>query len=345
MWDGILQTLPNFSTVGGLVQFSKKNKDHRRSIAASLVQGVYILERDRKHNRHGPQALAPPWWGSFHFQLRGVLVTNDDPSIFGAIYEFEFPAFSSNYLSENPPRFVIAFRGTIKALSNLKQDLEMNFQVFCNRLQQNPRFEIAMQEVKKRVDEVGAANIWLAGHSSGSAIALLAGKNMAKMGFLIETYLFNPPFSSVPIQKIKNPNRKLGIRLMSSVITAGVAVMVKDHCQRSHQDNLFVALSAWEPYLFVNRYDHICSEYIGYFEHRKRMMEIGAGGIGRLATQNSLVSLISGVLGNDSEPVHLLPSANLIVNERPPQNFKQDHGIHQWWSPNFISRSEQYQFR
>ncbi|KAF9609463.1 hypothetical protein IFM89_016462 [Coptis chinensis] len=40
------------------VQGSWENAHHRRSVAASLVQGVYVLERDRQENRQGPHALA-----------------------------------------------------------------------------------------------------------------------------------------------------------------------------------------------------------------------------------------------------------------------------------------------
>ncbi|KAF9598270.1 hypothetical protein IFM89_026101, partial [Coptis chinensis] len=40
------------------VTTAQKNEHHRRSVAASLVQGVYVLERDRQENRQGPYALA-----------------------------------------------------------------------------------------------------------------------------------------------------------------------------------------------------------------------------------------------------------------------------------------------
>ncbi|KAK7846143.1 hypothetical protein CFP56_008347 [Quercus suber] len=39
----------------------KNNMDHRRSVLASLVKRVYILERDRQQHRHESQALAPSW--------------------------------------------------------------------------------------------------------------------------------------------------------------------------------------------------------------------------------------------------------------------------------------------
>uniref|UniRef100_A0A5B6ZBU8 Putative Lipase class 3-related protein n=1 Tax=Davidia involucrata TaxID=16924 RepID=A0A5B6ZBU8_DAVIN len=322
-----------------------KNIHHRRSVAASLVKGVYILERDRQQKRKGHQVLAPPWWDFFHFQLMHTLVDDADLSIFGAIYEFKFPASNYNYLAKNPPRFVVAFRGTINKPGTRSQDLKLNLQVICNGLQKSSRFQLAMQAVQNMVAVAGAANIWLAGHSLGSAIALLAGKNMVKMHCPVETYLFNPPFSSAPIERIKNQKLKHGIRFVSSVITAGVAVAVKGHRQRSQQNNSFVGLSAWVPYLFVNPSDPICSEYIGYFEHREKMVEIGAGRIGRLATQNSTASLMYGVLGKDSEPLHLLPSAYLTINLSSSQDLKKDHGIHQWWRPNFYSRSKLHQFR
>ncbi|KAA8520958.1 hypothetical protein F0562_011631 [Nyssa sinensis] len=61
----------NFNQSGPLhlINVDWRNEDHRRSIAASLVQGVYVLERDRQENRQGSQALAPPWWEFFHFRL------------------------------------------------------------------------------------------------------------------------------------------------------------------------------------------------------------------------------------------------------------------------------------
>ncbi|KAF9596372.1 hypothetical protein IFM89_009720 [Coptis chinensis] len=40
------------------VTTARKNAHHRRSVAASLVQGVFVLERDCQENRQGPHALA-----------------------------------------------------------------------------------------------------------------------------------------------------------------------------------------------------------------------------------------------------------------------------------------------
>jgi hypothetical protein len=55
---------------------------------ASLVQDMYILERDRQCSRQGPNAHASAWWRFFHFELRQVLIDAVDSSIFGAVYVF-----------------------------------------------------------------------------------------------------------------------------------------------------------------------------------------------------------------------------------------------------------------
>ncbi|XVF10061.1 hypothetical protein REPUB_Repub07fG0151000 [Reevesia pubescens] len=322
-----------------------KNFHHRRSVAASLVQGVYILERDRQQNRQALQALAPPWWDYFNFQLVRVLVDDVDSSVFGAIYEFKSFTSKCNHSAQNAPNYVIAFRGTIKKSDTRSRDLKLDLLCIRNRLHESSRFQLAMQAVLSIVAVAGTSSIWLAGHSLGSAISLLAGKNVTMMGYSVGAYLFNPPFFSVPVEIIKNEKLKHGIRFTSSIVKAGLAVAVKGSHQRPKQDDPFVLLSAWIPYLFVNPADPICSGYIGYFEHRKKMEKIGAGKIERIATQNSIGSLLSGSLKSDSEPLHLLPSAYLTINLIRSPDFKRAHGIHQWWDPSFDGQSELHEYR
>ncbi|KAF8392208.1 hypothetical protein HHK36_022550 [Tetracentron sinense] len=346
--EGVMATMREYFSLSGplhLTVVDWKCANHQRSVAASLVQGVYILERDRQHNRQGPQALAPPWWEFFHFRLRRQLVDDADFSIFGAIYEFKSPPSNSNHSTQDAPRYVIAFRGTItKPYSS--RDLILIQDVFLNRLHRSSRFETAIQAVQNMVaHEVGDSNIWLAGHSLGSAMAMLSGKNMAKKGIFLKAFLFNPLYFSTPIEEIKVEKLKQGIRVVSSVIRAGISVALKGNQERSRSDDQFVALSVWVPFLFVNPNDRFCCEYIGYFEHRKKMEEIGAGCVGRVATQNSIRGLFLSAIGNESEPLHLLPSANLTVNLSPSLDFKQAHGIQQWWKLNLSLQSKLYQYR
>ncbi|CAL0311389.1 unnamed protein product [Lupinus luteus] len=323
------------------------NMYHRKSVAASLVQGVYTLEKDRQGQRYGVNALAPPWWLFFNFQLLHTLVDDVDSSIFGAIYELKPPPYNCSYNLHQNSRFVIAFRGTITKRDSVSRDLKLDMRCVINGLHQTSRAQIAIQAVGNMVTSVGGSNIWLAGHSLGSSMAMLAGKTMAKCGIFIESFLFNPPYISAPIEKIKDKNLKHGLRVASSMIAAGLTIVVKGKQQQQRSlptSNPFAALSEWVPCLFVNPSDPICSEYKGYFEHRNKMEEIGAGKIERLATQNSIGCLVMGAFGKESEPLHLIPSAYLTVNLSPSKEFKEHHGIHQWWKPEMHLQSNLYKY-
>lgn len=315
---------------------------HRRSIAACLVQAVYILECDRQEHREGQATLAPSWWEAFHFELTRKLVDDADLSIFGAIFEYKPPPSIPSASLPNAPRFVMAFRGTVTKKETVGRDIALDLRLIQNSLHQTTRFEIAMQAVRNTISAVGSSRIWLAGHSLGSAVASLAGRNMAKAGILLDAYLFNPPFLSAPIERIRDQKVRHGLRIASSLVTVGLSFALESKQERSSLEDPFAALSSWVPNLFVNPRDHICSEYIGYFEHRKNMEDLGVGIIEKLATRNSLGDLVLRAFGKESEPLHLLPSANLTVNLSPSPDFKRAHGIHQWWRPDLHLQTKKY---
>ncbi|RWW70413.1 hypothetical protein BHE74_00021909 [Ensete ventricosum] len=196
-----------------------------------------------------------------------------------------------------------------------------------------------MKAVRALVSDYGHQNVWIAGHSLGAAIGTHAGKTMANEGTNLKAFLFNPPFISIPIEWIKDEKVKEGILIAKNLMTAGLALFMKGP---RHKSDSFAKLSSWVPYLFVNRADGICSSYVSYFDHRKKMEEIGVGDIGKLATQNSVKDLCLSAFGRESESSHLLPSANLTVNSSPAPDFKHAHGIHQWWSPDADLRSKVY---
>ncbi|EES04943.2 hypothetical protein BDA96_05G147200 [Sorghum bicolor] len=324
------------------------NCEHnRRSVAASLVQAVYVLERDRQLSRLSVEALAPAWWEFFHFELIRKLIDDADMSIFGAIFEFNPPS-SEEASVANAPRFVIAFRGTITEKDTISRDISLDLHLVQNGLHRTSRFNIAMQAVQNVASVFPGSTIWLAGHSLGAGMAILTGRNMVKKGVFLESFLFNPPFVAAPIERIRDERVKHGFRIARSVITAGLTIAMKakteGNSQRSVGEESFSILSSWTPYLFVNPGDHICSEYIGYFQHRKNMEDLGAGFIEKLATQNSIGDLFFKALGWESEPLHLLPSADLIVNVSPSSDFKYAHGISQWWQPELNLQSSKYRY-
>ncbi|XP_076952547.1 GDSL esterase/lipase At4g10955-like [Bidens hawaiensis] len=330
-----------------LNSFDWRNTFHRRSVAASLVQGVYILERDRQRRTIGNEheTHAAPWYERFHFQLNHVLVDETDLSYFGAIYELKYAHPFFHQSTPLPPRFVVAFRGTITRSLTKSEDMNLNFKCIFDKLEQSPRFRTAFEAVANIVTVYGSGSVWLAGHSLGASIAMLAGRIMAKSRFQIETYLFNPPYISVPIEKlISNQTVKHGVRIAGSFITAGIAAVMKRKDSDPDLDP-FVVLSEWTPYVFVNPSDPICAEFIGYFQHRDKMERIGVGKIERVATRYTIAGVVAGAFGGYSERLHILPTAYLTVNLSPSDGFKQAHGIHQWWQQHFQWQSKLYKFK
>ncbi|KAI3914283.1 hypothetical protein MKW92_049692 [Papaver armeniacum] len=250
-------------TLSGLSRLTTvdwESEHYRRCIAASLVKGVYVMEDDRQTKREGSKALAPPWWEFFDFQLLDKLMDDVDWSIFGAV--FEFKPKSNNYdYPKGAPRYVIAFRGTVLTEDTAVRDILLDINVFMNNLHHKSRFGVAMQAVEKMVSLSGASNIWLAGHSLGSAIAMLAGKTMAKRGILLVSYLFNPPFVAFLFENIGT----------SRWLTYGK----KDNQEKQPPEHLCKDLSLWVPNLFLHPADVICSGFIKYFELREKMRSSG----------------------------------------------------------------------
>lgn len=327
----------NFNSIGPLhlTVVDWDNEHHRRSVAASLVAGVYILERDRQENRDANHALAPPWWEFFNFRLLRQLVDDVDHSIFGAIFEYELKTSPSDHSKKGAPHFVIAFRGTLTSRDSVIRDIELDLHIIRQGFHKATRSRIAIQTVRDMVASSQNRNIWLAGHSLGAAMAIIAGKEVAVTGTFLETFLFNPPFISAPIERIKNEGVKHGIRVAGSVITAGLAfaMSVKKPQQKNRSVQTFSSLATWVPNLYVHPADHICSEYIGYFQHREKMEKLGVGQIEKLATQHSLGGLLMTAYGKEAEPFHLLPSACLTINLAAAPDLKKAHALQQWWQP------------
>ncbi|KAG6655937.1 GDSL esterase/lipase At4g10955-like [Carya illinoinensis] len=329
------------------------NADHRRSAISSLVQGVYVLESERENSTN-----AQPWYESFKFQLVEPL-KRDDQSIFGAIYKYigKYPAPDSDVL----PRYVIAFRGTVdfKRPNILINDIMLNVKVARNEPEESSCFTLAMDRVKRLVKENGAPNVWLAGHSLGAAIALIVGRNMMlKQNCSLEAYLFNPPYISFPIEKylgtsMVKDKEKL-VRIARGIFKIGLAVAAECQINPQMQEqkaDTFCLLSRWTPHLFVNPGDFVCSEYIAYFNDRletgPQMMKLSKKGC---TTVNLLLHFAWGKDLKDA--MHLLPSADLTVNQSRPRektaandfikNFKRAHELCQWWHREVRCQSTRY---
>ncbi|ESQ31962.1 hypothetical protein EUTSA_v10005574mg [Eutrema salsugineum] len=311
------------------------NSYHRTSVASSLVKGVYTMETDRKKKRVGREARAKPWWDFFHFTLLEELFDPNDKSIYGAVYEYElYNLYQNTPHLRVAPRYVIAFRGTSLRLKTIYCDVKLDLRCFFNCLHRGARFVHAIEAITNMVGKHQESAIWLAGHSLGAGLALLAGKTMIKSGYFLESYIFNPPISSIPLDQLLQSQRlKSVLRIAESVLKSTLTLLLKD-LQLEEDDP---RLASWTPYLYVNSQDIICSEYIGYFKHKTIMSKIGVSKIESRGARSSIRSLLvqrrrtSSPSDLSTEPLHLLLSADMTINRNNPSESKTVHGLHQWW--------------
>ncbi|CAA7402472.1 unnamed protein product [Spirodela intermedia] len=311
---------------------------HRRSVAACLVQATYVLEHDRRNNCGQHNALAPAWWQFFGFQLLEKLSDEGD-SFFGAVFKLERSSLPA-------PAYVVAFRGTI---TTCFEDLKHNIHLFLHKLHNSCRTKVAVEAVRSRIAPAGSvsggggAGVWLAGHSLGSSVAMAVGKALATEGVFLESFLFNPPYLSLPLHTIKNQNVKNMLEI-TNIIGKSVIVFVAETFGDSSVAALFEIISGWVPSLFVNPSDVICAEYIEYFKVRERMAENELGFVRRTFARASISATILTICGEETAALHLLPSAELHVSSCATSDRIADHSIEQWWRSDLVVTSRRYHY-
>ncbi|KAL9327907.1 hypothetical protein ACSQ67_002910 [Phaseolus vulgaris] len=87
-------------------------------------------------------------------------------------------------------------------------------------------------------------------------------------------------------------------------------------------------------------FDQIFKEHL---DDVTKMEEIGAGSIEKLGIQTSLGCLLGALEKESDEPLHLIPSASLMVNHAHSRDFREAHGIHQW-KADLCLESKLYQY-
>uniref|UniRef100_A0A0D3GRV4 Fungal lipase-like domain-containing protein n=1 Tax=Oryza barthii TaxID=65489 RepID=A0A0D3GRV4_9ORYZ len=323
-------------------------EEHRRCVAACLVKGVYIIENDSTRRRVHTNALAPPWWENFGFNLLDVIrddSDHDDQFIIGAIYEHVPPLGEPAHPLS--PHYVVAFRGTMISHPKALIDLYLDAKIMVNTLKESKRSRLANTAVKKLVATIdkgmggacghgtaGSCIVWLAGHSLGASLALDVGRAMmVEQGYNLPTFLFNPPQVSptpaidvlLPIEKAQKAKRD--IYAVSYFVKAGLGKVLNPHKER--MENLFKRLSPWAPELYVHERDVICKGYIDYFEQRQQVQERFRA-VATSAMTLSYRDMFFSMFGMEKEQPHLLPSARLWKSTSKDEDA---HALQQWWKP------------
>jgi hypothetical protein len=287
------------------------------------------------------EALAPPWWESFHFRLVDVLKEESfrrktDKLIFGAIYEHVPPAGGRRHPCA--PQYIVAFRGTMLPHPKAIHDVVLDLKIIANTLPDSKRSQRAHRAVDTLLATIDSSAVWLAGHSLGASLALEVGRTMMfEQALNLPTFLFNPPHvSSAPAINKIIPSEGLRRELYakSAHVKAGLGLVLSPH--RKRMERLFERLSSWAPNLYVHDRDLICQGFVDYFEQRQQLEERCC----RSATTLSYRDMLFSALGKEKERPHLLPSATLWKNSSMDRELAHGiqqslaaHDLQQWWKP------------
>lgn len=313
------------------------------ALMAALVQAVYVAETDRLEGKHGMYALAPKWWNELGYEPVSFIQQEEKSApIIGAVFRrramghgFEEDVMENYGENEiTAPIMVVAFRGTILHLGeSMQNDMVANLYVISHKLHTTARFTVALESIRAAIHQVGSENVTIAGHSLGAALTMLAGQILASEGTLVDTHLFNPPFLSPPLERMKSHGWKLALNLAGMASAASLSYLLLDPSSRQAASQAFFALKDWLPHLYINDQDPVCSSYIGYFSSCDFMQKIGAGTLAELVAPFSLRGTLQQYLFGECKAFHLIPCAHLhVVNKNSGKLFKA-HKLHQWWSP------------
>ena len=151
---------------------------------------------------------------------------------------------------------------------------DLDFKIVINKLEKRTCSKLAYAAVDKLMDGeagLGSDDVWLAGHSLGTLLALDMGWAMMERRELnLPTFLFNlPQVSLTAALNLLNVQdvAKRHLHFTSYFFKAGAATV--SGCHRERMEKLFDRLSPWVPNLYLHEKDWICQGFIDYFELRQ----------------------------------------------------------------------------
>lgn len=328
------------------------SEEYCRSVAASLVKAVYVLEMERGSGHVNKEmiaqgSLASGWWVPFNFVL-AQRISDDrrgDGYIFGAVFEYR-PELANVERHPSAPTHVVAVRGTIingiRNARDLYDDMRVIFNDF-SKMRRNHRTQQTAENVLSFREHLRHGRVWLAGHSLGATCAMLAGKSVAReRGLCVPTFLFNPPHVSLlpgVITLVPDKAKAIGGITRARKAKVKVASLLRPgHRERIAQK--FQPLVPWAPNMYLHDGDPISNGFVLDFEQRQAMAAAAGNGGGAGSHADASLGALTSIremVCNKFDLQHLLPSAKMWINSGDAAaGSGSAHSLQQWWQQDAV---------
>jgi hypothetical protein len=257
------------------------------------------------------------------------------------------------------PKYVLAIRGTIVSrYDDIMNDIKIAGEVL------HLSAGLSVMRLLRAITRMyNPHDVWVAGHSLGAALALVATRSLAiDDGVVINPHLFNPPYLTVgrlaskAMQGVLNGVGDIGNRVLHAYgmtkvcnIRAGTdkvankckkvkeklsrkgrQIAKSSYAENMKKDSLKLLQIGYVPNLYVNPKDTICNEYIQHFQRCPHV------------NTSFFSEVMQWVV--PAKSVHMIPSAVLYINnwgEGP----LEAHKLHQWFRYRHVNLTVERQGR
>ncbi|OAE29479.1 hypothetical protein AXG93_1028s1220 [Marchantia polymorpha subsp. ruderalis] len=328
---------------------ASERKIKKRAIHGRLIYGMYDRFKDK------PAKKYQKWWTKVHYDLVPLesVFTEDELHLYAKELHEErqnmyFGVFRRN--KERPsaeaPDWVVAIRGTkLSAWADLQNDLG----IVLETLNSSTLIALLYYVVWRLCAQHGYCNVNVTGHSLGAAAGLMVCRRLALEGCLVEGHFFNPPFTTLEslarscahfVERViidALPERvghfydlakSTGKSLYHEV--AGTDTENATRRKQALAEFKTLAKANWSPYLYVNKHDFICCEFLQHFTN-------GPVGEDPKKWYSSFTELSKKFLGEkfrrETETFHLFPSAHLVMIETHLFRPVSAHKLWNWIDP------------
>ncbi|XP_049935666.1 GDSL esterase/lipase At4g10955-like isoform X2 [Nymphaea colorata] len=339
-----------------LTNLDWENHEHQRIVAACLVKAAYVLEGDRREGRSGEDQLAPPCIGAV-FRLKAASGTSPFApamviAVRGTIDHHDWGVNVDTLLGRGRQRH--SCRIVMEKAESLVREhgMESNLWLCGHSLGATVATFVGDQMAKKGcffTTFLFNPPYILNRRSKDGFIQKLDDIMQAAGGLVGALMVGNVGFAGANLYAVAkilhdmDKEKKEQLQHFDNMKAGDQAALAKNLHDKERQDQLqqFDNLNKWDPRVYVNPKDYLCTRYIKYFKNKKMK-----GSPNKLPKRLASATLFinwdkPGDRCLRSKVAHSIMQC-FVKPEDTYRLFKEAHSIMQWWKPGLRVEAKRY---